>query len=171
MTDIATVWNVGAGAGDWQISVPSALIWTDELGNSILDELGHPIDAIFTAGEGLIAGPDLVTAVLISLFTDATADPDDVIPDGSGDPRGWWAGPIGSKLWLRARSKQTDVVLALVKSDIEQALAWMVEDQVVARVDVATEWSRPGMLGAQVTLRRADGARAAIKFSRLWENI
>lgn len=170
MADIATTWSIPDGMGDWSLSVPSTDFWTDESGNSILDQTGSPIDAFFTAGSGIVAGADLVTAVLISLFTDATADPDDVVLDGSGDPRGWWGGAIGSKLWLRARSKQTASVLALVKNDIEQALAWLIEDGVVAAVNVTTEWTRPGMLGAQVVLKRTDGARAALKFSRLWES-
>lgn len=38
---------------------------------------------------GLSRDEGLVTQVLICLFTDARADDDDVIPDGSGDPRGW----------------------------------------------------------------------------------
>lgn len=169
MTDITTSWDIPSGMGDWVLSPPSLSLWTDESGNSILDQNGQPIDVNFTAGEGLVSGADLVTAVLISLFTDATADQDDVIPDNSGDPRGWWGGIIGSKLWLRERSKQTAITLALVKNDIEQALQWMIDDSVVAAIDVLTEWSRPGMLGAQVTLRRASGTRMALRFSRLWE--
>src|SRR5260363_120954 len=41
---------------------------------------------------------DLQIAVMISLFTDRQARPDDVIPDGSTDARGWWGKPnIGSR--------------------------------------------------------------------------
>lgn len=171
MTDITTLWNVGAGTGDWSISAASASLWTDQNGNSITDQSGQAIDVSFTPGQGLLAGSDLVTAVLISLFTDATAAADDTMPDGSGDPRGWWAGPIGSKLWLRTRMKATATVPALVKNDIEQALSWLIEDGVVASVDVTTEWTRPGMLGGQIVLRRTDGAKAALNFSRLWESM
>lgn len=170
MADIATRWNIGTGLGDWGLSVPDQLIWTDENGNSIVDENGRPVSARFTPGDGLAIGDDLLTALLISLFSDAEAGPDDVIPDGSGDPRGWWAGQIGSKLWLRLRSKAAPLVLAQVKNDIEQALAWLIEDEVVASVEVTTEWTRPGLLGALVLLRRTDGTRRALGFSRLWEN-
>jgi phage gp46-like protein len=171
MSDIATSWDIGTGTGDWILSAASASFWTDEDGNSIVDGSGQPVDFFFTAGEGLEAGGDLMTALFISLFTDAVAAPDDIIPDGSGDPRGWWGGPIGSKLWLRSRMKALPVVPALVKNDIEQALAWLVDDGVVAKVDVTTEWTRPGMLGGQIVLLRADGAHAALNFSRLWENL
>ncbi len=108
--------------------------------------------------------------MLISLFTDAEAGVDDAILDGSADPRGWWGGPIGSKIWLRTRSKATPLVLALVKNDIEQALAWLIEDDVAAMIDVETEWTRPGLLGARVVIRRVDGTRRALAFGRVWEN-
>jgi phage gp46-like protein len=170
MTDIATTWRVADGIGDWSLDPTHSSFWTDESGNSIVDHNGQPIDAIFVPGEGLVSGSDLITAILISLFTDAAADPGDIIPDGSGNPRGWWGGAIGSKLWLRERSKQTATTLALVKNDIEQALDWMVADGVIAGIEVMTEWTRPGMLGAEVILKRTDGARTALKFSKLWES-
>ena len=145
MTDIATLWN--QTAGDWTLS----------------------------AGQ-LLAGGDLETAVLISIFTNRQASADDVIPDGTQDPRGWWGDlgadrPIGSKLWLRMRSKQTAATLAQVRGDIAEALQWLLDDGVVARVDVFTEWTRPGMLGAKVTLYQHDGARTAVNFSWAWQGI
>lgn len=169
MADIATRWDVASGLADWGVSVPNQIIWTDENGNSVTDDHGQPVSASFRPGAGLEWGDDLLTAVLISLFTDAEAGPDDPVTDASADPRGWWGGAIGSKIWLRLRSKATPVVLALVKSDIEQALAWLVEDGVVATIDVTTEWTSPGLLGALVLLRRSDGTRRALAFSRLWE--
>lgn len=171
MTDIATCWNTTAGVGDFTLSLAQQILWTDEDGNSVVDELGKPVSAVFTPGSGLLVGDELLTAVLISLFTDAQADGDDLIPDGSDDPRGWWAGGIGSKIWLRLRSRATPLVLAQVKNDIEQALAWLIEDGVVTAIEVLTEWTRPRLLGARVVLRRSDGTRRALQFSRLWETI
>ncbi len=171
MADIATIWNPSTGTGDWQLSTPSWPLWTDENGNSIYDEQGRAEGNPFIAGDGLVSGADLYTAVLISLFTDAQADPDDIIPDGTTNPRGWWAGSIGSKLWLRARSKATPTTLALVKADIEQALQWLIDDDVVASVDVTTEWTMPTLLGARVVLSRQDGSKIAVAFSRLWESV
>ena len=168
MADIITRWDTSRGVGDWVPTAANQVIWTDEDGNSVTDQNGLPIDSIFTAGGDLLGGDDLMTAVIISLFTDAGAAGDDVITDGSADPRGWWGGPIGSKLWLRARVKQTPLTLALVKRDIEDALAWLIEDAVASSVDVATEWTRPGMLGALVIISRADGGRRALAFSTAW---
>lgn len=56
----------------------------------------------------------LDTAVIISLFTDRRALEDDATPDFTENRRGWWGDtydaqqrPIGSRLWLLSREKQT----------------------------------------------------------------
>ncbi|WP_157218665.1 phage GP46 family protein [Flavisphingomonas formosensis] len=153
MPDIATIWDPDSGTGDWVLSVPQLNLLVDENGNSVVDDSAAPIWTdieAYTAGTGLLAGNDLVTAVLISLFTDATADTEDTIPDGTTDPRGWWAGDIGSKFWLRTRSKQTPTVLALVKSDFANALQWLLDDGVAADETRATEAT-----GDQLTVANA----------------
>ncbi len=38
----------------------------------------------------IAAGDELLSAVLLSLFTDRIADPGDVLPGGANDRRGWW---------------------------------------------------------------------------------
>ena len=76
-------------------------------------------------------GRDLETAVYLSLFLDAPAQPgDDVPPDSTR--RGFWAdaysadGDVtGSRLWLLERSKVTAVNVANAKTYAEEALAWM----------------------------------------------
>lgn len=171
MVDILTGWNTNAGYGDWSISPASASLWVDDAGVPIIDDLGQPIDAISDLAAGFSETGDLITAVLISLFTDAAASDDDIIPDGTADRRGWWGGDIGSKLWLRMRSKATPLVLAQVKDDIEQALAWLVTDGVASAVTVTTSFFAPTMLGAQVTISRNNAPNFALRFSRLWENI
>lgn len=106
----------------------------------------------------------LETAVVISLFTDRRARPDDVLPDGvDGDRRGWWADafnqrPIGSRLWLLAREKQLPVVVARAKEYAQEALAWLVEDNVASRVDVAAEVVRNGVLGLSIEITRTGPA-------------
>lgn len=145
MTDIATAWDIANNRGDWSL-----------------------------AGSQLQSGNDLQTAVLISLFTDRVAKPDDVIPDGSSDPRGWWGDgadaqyPIGSRLWLISRAKQTPEVLGLARDIITEALQWLLDDGVAARVDVAAEFTRPGMLGIGVQIYKQDGSREALNFSYVW---
>lgn len=174
MADIATIWDPVAGVGDWAISIGRQHLITDEHGDSIGDGRGGVLfdsAAAFEPGSGLVADLDLQTAVLISLFTDAEASDDDVVPDGSDDRRGWWAGPIGSKLWLRARSKATPGLPALIRNDIEQALAWLIEDQVAAAIDVSVAYFAANAIGATVVLRRQDGTRLALRFTRVWEKV
>lgn len=148
-TDIATIWNVQAVQGDWQMS-----------------------------GHDLLSGDDLGTAALISLFTDRVALPDDVIPDGTDDRRGWWGDmgqdyPIGSRLWLLERSKLTPDIAPDAEDYAMEALQWMIDDEVVARIQVAARVvSRvPGALVLGVVLYKTDGTRKAMNFVWVWNGI
>lgn len=146
MTDIATIWVPSVGRGDWTI-----------------------------AGGDLAPGDDLVTAVLISLFTDRLAHADDAIPDGTSDRRGWWgddpAIPIGSRLWLLDRAKQTQETLGRAHDYIVEALEWLIGDGIAAAIDVTTEWTRPSLLGATVIIHRATGPQRALQFAWAWTQI
>jgi phage gp46-like protein len=147
MPDISIFWDVGNSRGDWQV-----------------------------AGVDLATGNDLATSVLISLFTDRRANVDDLIPDGTNDPRGWWGDidedkPIGSRLWLLDRSKQTQEVLNLARDYIAEALQWMIDDQIVASMDVQTEWTRDTMLGAQVILYQPAGPSIPLRFAWAWQQL
>jgi phage gp46-like protein len=118
---------------------------------------------------GAVAGEDgLTTAVLVSLFTDRRASADDVPPDGTGDRRGWVGDVLstvpgdraGSRLWLLAREKQTEETRRRAVEYCREALAWLVEDGLAARVDVEAAWTAPasGILGMRIVVTRLDGA-------------
>lgn len=155
-SSVATVWDPAAGVGDWAMAGPS-----------------------------LQAGDDLASAVLISLFTDRLAGADDVLPEaaagGPGDPRGWWGDPIqgeggdsvpiGSKLWLLSRAKQTQATLEQARDAIGEALQWLIDDGVVGEVEVTTEWTRPRVLGARVALIRDGGRVFADRFDWAWQGV
>lgn len=152
MADIRTVWNGEAGRGDW----------------------------VLQSG-ALAADADLETAVTLSLFTDARAGDDDVLPDGDTDRRGWWAdhegeeiwgvGNVGSKLWLRAREKATEETRLRIESDLRTALSWMIGEGVAARIDILTEWKRGGRLDAVLTLWRRDGSTLELRYENLWSEL
>jgi phage gp46-like protein len=112
-------------------------------------------------GSVLETGNDLQSAIIISLFSDRIAAVGDVIPDGSNDPRGWWADdptyPIGSRMWLLKRSKQIPETSQLAYTYIAEALQWLIDDQVVAGFDISVSWPSRGVLGAQVTAYKQDG--------------
>jgi phage gp46-like protein len=147
MSDTSTSWIPALGRGDWVLN-----------------------------GAQLQAGSDLQTSLLISLFTDREAEPDDQIPDGTTNPRGWWgdAGQpykIGSRLWLLARAKQSKDTLERANKYIAEALKWFLDDGVVARFDITTEWTRSSQLGAKVVAYRNDGTSMALNFASVWKGI
>lgn len=143
MNDLSIVWSPAIGRCDWAL-----------------------------LGTQLQVGADLVSAILVSLFTDRVAVPDDVSPDGTTDPRGWWgddaAYPVGSRLWLLSRAKQTDATLARAQGFIAEALQWLIDDGVVARFGITVEWTARGMLGARVIAYESSGAVMALNSSSLW---
>jgi phage gp46-like protein len=95
----------------------------------------------------------LRTAVILSVFTDRTADPNDVLPDGSPDRRGWWADGVpvtagdqwGSRLWLLERSTLSERNRARAEEYIKESLAWLVVDKVASAVAVVVVRDRSGM--------------------------
>lgn len=130
MPDISTVWDTANFRGDWQ-----------------------------QVGAALLSGTDLETSVLISLFTDCQAQPGDVLPDASGNLRGWWAdSDMGSRIWLLARAKQTDDTAGRAYDYIAEALQWLIDDGIVARFDIVVSWVRRSVLGAQITAYSPTGA-------------
>ena len=105
----------------------------------------YPSIDLVDTGTGLALDDGLTTAVLCSLFTDRRAAPDDLRPGDAPERRGWaldlfnpddrW----GSKLWLLAREKATGETLARARAYAEEALAWLIEDGLAARVEVLAE--------------------------------
>jgi phage gp46-like protein len=133
VTDITTVWMPEQGRGDWAL-----------------------------LGAQLQSGSDLATAVLISFFSDRAAKPGDVIPDGTGNRRGWPCNddpqfPLGSRLWLLSRAKQTQKTLQDAQDYLQESVAWLIADLVVSRFDIQASWARPGMLSVVVTAFMPDG--------------
>jgi phage gp46-like protein len=128
----------------------------------------------------LVTDDTLETAVIISLFSNRRADDDDVLPDfvnaqmpGSGDRRGWWGDHYapellaaivagigvtpqptdrwGSRLWLLRREKDLASVLARAKEYAQEALQWLLDNDVASAVNV-TASSLQGDPGAARTL-------------------
>lgn len=105
----------------------------------------NPGDVILS-GSDLVNEPGLETSVTISLFTDARAEDDDVLPNKSDTRKGWWGDalldqPIGSKLWLLSRAKNSDETVKLAGDYTKQALDWMVTDEVATEILVSASRS------------------------------
>ena len=166
MVDFVTVWSPDTLSGDWAILPPS-----------------------------LESDADLDTAVIISLFTDRLANPDDPIPDANGsvtpDRRGWWGDQaptvndsgtatvdnrIGSRLWLLTREKRLPKVLQDARTYAEEALQWLIDDGVAAAVDVSSSWAAPSgngfdRLNLIITITRNDGSVVTQQYDWAWQQL
>jgi phage gp46-like protein len=133
--------------------------------------------------DGLILAEDdgLLTAVLISLFSDRQARADDVLPNADqGDTarRGWWADEfnadksdrIGSHLWLNESAKQLPDVLVRDKQYAQAALQWLVNDGIASAVDVRAFSPRSGIRALAIGIHRANQAAARYQFEQFWRN-
>lgn len=119
----------------------------------------------------------LETAVLLSLFTDRRAEPEELPSHFSKDDlRGYWGDvrpPVegdkfGSLLWLLAREKQTTDVLNRSRQYAQDALAWMTEDKIAQRVSVATSFPYQGWLLIDIDIYRPDGTRTSYRYNYEW---
>lgn len=149
MSDLAIIWNPQTGYGDLNL-----------------------------VGAQLQSGQDLETAILVSIFTDRVAMTDDAIIDGTNDPRGWWgdtgrAYPVGSRLWLLERAKQTQETAQLAKDYLLEALQWLIDDGAVGRFDITTQWiaAQPGTLGAWLIAYKPDGTTLNLQYAWTWNGI
>lgn len=143
------------------------------------------MDLVLEAGDGgydlRIDGYDLATeaglrsAVIVSLFSDARAAPEDV--QGGEDRRGWWADAwpevaedeTGSLLWLLGRSKTTTEVLRQAEEHAEQALAWLVEDEVASQISATAERVQRDHLALTIDIMRPSGEAMQLRFEDLWK--
>lgn len=147
------------------------LTWSNETGDADLSLID--LDADLSTDQGI------TTAVLLSLFTDRRAEPDDQPPSGDArDRRGWWADQfaeiegdrIGSRLWLLDRSKRSNETLLRAKEYVREALAWMVEDRVVASVDVVVEATDRALL-ITAGLQRPGRDPVSFRFAHAWDHM
>lgn len=119
---------------------------------------------------------DIKTAVIISLFTDRRAKDDDELPDSKGSKRGWWgdafmSDPIGSRLWLLSRAKQTQANVIRAKDYAKEALQWLINEGVAESITVDAEIVAFGVLGLAVTVQRATKPPEVFKFNYAWLGI
>jgi phage gp46-like protein len=148
-----TVWD--GFVGDWEAALPT-------------EPSNHG---------GLRARAPLQTAILLCLMSDRRAQPNDFIPDGSGDPRGWPGdgvdpslAPLGSRLWELRRRELTDEVANLAEIFAREALQTLIDQGAVASIDVtAVAVLALGRLELDVSVFRRDSAlAAAMNFWIVW---
>jgi phage gp46-like protein len=87
----------------------------------------------------------------------------DELPDGDTDQGGCWSDLFlddgqskGSRLWLLKREKITPETLERAHDYALEALAWLVDEQHVRRVNVSVEHYRANVLAILVEITRTD---------------
>ena len=120
------------------------------------------------------AEPDMTIEqmVWVSLFSDRRAGPDDELPDTGSGPvyRGgcWFDPDFGSLLWLLVRAAINSTTLLKVRQYSIEALQWMVDDGIAAKIDVSAERQGIDQIALKVTVYKADGTTEAVNFPDLW---
>lgn len=132
-------------------------------------------------GDVVLQGLDLArddgleTAIVISLFTDRRCSADQ-LPDNETDQRGFWGDAFGtlagdqtgSLLWLLAREKTINAVLARAKDYATDALSWLIEDRVAAAVEIETEYLRRGVLAIYGRVIKPNGDALPFRYEYAW---
>lgn len=121
-------------------------------------------------GHDLKTDPGLRTKVIISLFTDARAHDDDVLPSDDNDRRGYWGdsysgGIKGSRLYLLERAKEIQDTLDKAKDYAAEALGWFIEEGIAQTVKVTTDWFAKGKIGIYITITKGDGTTWSDSFT------
>ncbi|MHC8366304.1 phage GP46 family protein [Pseudomonas sp. ZT5P21] len=133
--------------------------------------------ALVLSGFDLARDDGLETAVIISLFTDRRASPEQIpVELPQDDLRGYWgdisnatpSDQTGSLLWLLAREKQLPQVLGRAQQYCREALAWMIEDLVATRVEVTAEFIAQGWMLILVDIFRPTGSPVRYRFNYEW---
>ena len=130
------------------------------------------LSADLTAAEKL----GLRTAVVISLGTDRLAAADDPLPVNNGDRRGYWGDiftpgrNLGSRLWLLARAKNTEETRQLAIKYAQEALSWMIQDQICQQIAVTARWVRRDALALSISIARQSAGGGAVNhtFDLIW---
>ena len=150
---------------------PSAL----GVGDLALQWSDGQIDAIILDGD-IAADTGMRTAMLLSLFCDARAEDDDVLPAGDGDRRGWWADEfsdvpddkLGSRLWLVLdRGKRTPDIVPRLDERVRECLQWMIDDRIVDRFTVDIQTRTDGV-SFSVTAHRPGREDLSVRFAHVW---
>lgn len=120
-------------------------------------------------------GDELAQAVLISLFSWRRSEDDDGVP--SPHRQGWWGDTfaqvrgdrIGSRLWLLQREKVTPSVLRRAEGYAQEALQWLIDDQIAAAVSVRAERGAMDRMDLLVELTKpGDTQKFSARFNDIW---
>lgn len=158
-----SVWSPTAGLADWQLA-----------GANEVQNQG-----------GLSAKRALFTAVVLCTFTDKRVPQDHPLAYlADGELGGWWGDGVdvrddlnetelGSLLWLLERAPLTDDIVRWAQQLTYEALAPLLAQKLVSRVDVQASANKPaGRLELAVALYgRAGETVFDAKFDLIWKQV
>lgn len=122
-----------------------------------------------TVARDVATDAGLSTAIYISLFTDARADPADA--SDPTDLRGWWGdefGLIGSGLWQLTRGKATDEALSFAETTTREALAWLLDFDIAAAVEVQATRIALHAISIEVRIHRQGETAETFRYALNW---
>jgi phage gp46-like protein len=128
----------------------------------------------------------LATAIVVALGTNALASINDDLPDpDSVDRMGWWGDldaqliwggwPIGSKLWLLARTKilppsaRQGSTMVLVENYIRNAIQPFVDNKICSGFNVWTTRVDPQRIDALIRIYRGPLPDIELRYAVLWD--
>lgn len=147
--------------------MPIGLRWNNELGRAEMQ---------LTPTGALAEDASLETVVLLSIFTDAPATAAEMLEARTSEQRGWWAAAdtirgaervYGSKLWLLRRGKTTLATLRRAEKYCVEALDWLVDKKIAAKIEVLATRNTFGVMGLDIRITRPQ--KLLPVFQRLWK--
>lgn len=104
---------------------------------------------------------ELVTPVVVALFSDRRAGESDPLPDDANDRRGWWGDSyaekgrlIGSRLWLLSREKQIRDVPMRAREYASEGLTELVALGRALKTEAVATVPRARMLSLAIVVQR-----------------
>jgi phage gp46-like protein len=93
-----------------------------------------------------------------------------------GRIRGWWADtfrtyPLGSRLWLLWREKQTETTRRRAEEYAREAMQWFIADGIAKTVEVNASWVRRGFLEITVIITPPVSERRIFRYAFPWAEI
>jgi phage gp46-like protein len=139
-------------------------------------KLENGVTDILLGDRDVIQDEGFETAITISLFSDRRALDDDILPDNSGDKRGWFADGslgdndfIGSRRWLLRRSKLTEENMRKLEEYDIEALKWMIDDGVASAITIVVVRVDMVSISETITIERPEGSPQTFKYFFNWE--
>lgn len=128
-----------------------------------------------TKSYDLILESGLDTTFFLSVYTEARASNDDILPTENGDKRGWWGDEIlgiqtGSKAWLFSeRGKLTTFDIESIRTEMINAVeSQMVNTGLIDSIDISHTRTSNGV-NWNVAMYRDTSTNVFLQYNQLWD--